>query len=85
MTTFNIPEPDNNRIRKIMSPKIVGKNTLQKPSMTVEPVKGGGMVLPEIKGGLILPDDIIPEPIDFKIKENWIELDKTEWEYESRL
>ena len=73
MTTFNIPEPDNNRIRKIMSPKIVGKNTLQKPTMTVEPEKLESL------------GDILPKPICFKIKENWIELDKTEWEYESRL
>jgi hypothetical protein len=55
-----------NKIRKIMSPKIIGKNILEKPTM-------------------VITEDISPKSIDFKVKEEWIDLDKFEWEYANRI
>jgi len=44
--------------------------------------------LDNAKSSFIGPEklvDITPKPIDFKIKETWIELNPVEWEYISRI
>lgn len=44
--------------------------------------------LDNAKNSFISPEklvDITPKPVDFKIKETWIELNPVEWEYISRI